>query len=272
MHSGSCSSQISFCRLEGLDENVLTKHVDIFDPILKDILRLVDAQVKDALYQRSGSGIKGIFMVGGFGSSKYLKNVLQEIYEPQGIQVIKPHDAWGAIVNGAVLSRLADQASVVSTKALRHYGVIVRGIYNPLVDRGRPIVYSLGDSAERADKMIWYIRKGADLKRDQVIKFPFYQTIPANYTPNDLIFHSRLRYSDAPFAPVYPGPGLETSCRFRADLRQVNKQVFRPKTGDDGKLYYDVDYNLVLCTTDANMKFSLEMDGREMGSVEANYV
>lgn len=255
-----------------MTENVLTKYVDIFDPILKDILRLVDAQVKDALYKRSGSGIKGIFMVGGFGSSKYLKKVLQEIYEPQGIQVIQPHGTWGAIVNGAVLSRLADQASVVSTKALRHYGVSAVEPYDDLVDRGRPIVYSLGDSTERVDKMLWYIRKGEDLKRDQVIKFPFYRAIPRNYTPNDLIFDDDLLYSDVPLAPGYPGPGVKVSCSLRADLRHVNKQGFNLITGDDGKLYFEVHYDLVLYTTDANMKFSLEMDGREMGTVEANYI
>lgn len=42
--------------------------------------------------------MQGIFLVGGFGSSRYLKNRLQEVYQRQDIQIIQPHDAWGAIV------------------------------------------------------------------------------------------------------------------------------------------------------------------------------
>lgn len=210
-------------------------------------------------------------MVGGFGSSRYLKNILRQIYEPQAIQVIQPYDAWGAIVNGAVLSRLANQASVISTKALRHYGVSVSCVQDPLADRDRPITYIIGDYRPRVAKMTWYIYKGEDLKRDQVIKFPFYRTIPAQYTPHDLIFHDSLRYSDASLAPTYPGPEVKINCSVRTDLRHVGKETFHKKNGDDGKLYYDVHYDLVLCTTDANMKFSLEVDGRELGSVEASY-
>lgn len=33
---------------------------DIFDPIIRDILRLVDAQVKDAMLKRPGDGFKVI--------------------------------------------------------------------------------------------------------------------------------------------------------------------------------------------------------------------
>lgn len=42
--------------------------------------------------------VQGIFLVGGFGSSRYLKERLKRVYDPLGIQVIQPHDAWGAIV------------------------------------------------------------------------------------------------------------------------------------------------------------------------------
>ena len=39
---------------------------------------------------------KAIFLVGGFGSSEYLKHSLQTVHPD--IQVIQPHDAWSAIV------------------------------------------------------------------------------------------------------------------------------------------------------------------------------
>ena len=39
---------------------------------------------------------QGIFLVGGFGSSQYLKSKVEKQY--QGIQVLQPTDAWAAIV------------------------------------------------------------------------------------------------------------------------------------------------------------------------------
>lgn len=97
--------------------------------------------------------LKGIFLVGGFGSSRYLKTRLQEVYEHQGIQIIQPHDSWGAIVKGAALSRVSNQATVVSTQAVRHYGVSGMPRYDPLVDRGRPAVWYPSDGLDRVEKV-----------------------------------------------------------------------------------------------------------------------
>lgn len=41
---------------------------------------------------------QGIFLVGGFGSSRYLKQRLEKEYESVRLQIIQPPDAWGAIV------------------------------------------------------------------------------------------------------------------------------------------------------------------------------
>lgn len=250
---------------------MLTRRPDIFDPILKDVLRLVDDQVNAALYKRRGQSVKGIFLVGGFGASRYVKKVLQERYEPQGIQIIQPHDAWGAIVKGAVLSRLANQASVVSTQAIRHYGIIAKSMYDPLVDHGQPIVYTMGDNKKKVEKLTWYIRKGEDLHRDRTIKFPFFRRIKSDFHPLDLIFRPKLSYSEAPAAPFHPGRDVRTCCTFRADLREIDHAHLISKVGDDGKKYFDISYTLVVSTASANMKFSLEIDGQEMGSVEASF-
>lgn len=120
--------------------------------------------------------------------------------------------------------------------------------------------------------MTWYIYKGEDLKRDQVIKFKFYRTIPQQYRAEDLIFHSEMCYAETNAAPMYPGPTVKMTCRVRSDLSAVNREALKPRTGVDGKEYFDVNYFLVLSTAEANLKFSLEFGGVEMGSVEATYV
>lgn len=113
---------------------------------------------------------------------------------------------------------------------------------------------------------------GEDLKRDQTIKFPFVRTLGKNYKKSDLIVTNVLYYSEATVAPSYPGPQVMESCRVRSDLTGVDRAKLVMFTGADGKTYYDLEFNLVVCTAAANLKFSLEIDGVEMGSVEATYV
>lgn len=110
------------------------------------------------------------------------------------------------------------------------------------------------------------------MERDQPIKFPFYRTIHKHHAPHDLVLHDNLVWSDELAAPMYPGPTVKTCCTVRADLSAVSKNDFTEKVECDGKSYYDVHYELVLSTAHANFKFSLEMNGKEMGSVEASYM
>jgi hypothetical protein len=116
-------------------------------------MSLVADQVTQATAKRGALRVKGIFLVGGFGSSRYLKLRLEEIYKKDGIQIIQPHDAWGAIVKGAALNRVSDQASVVSTKAAHHYGVTAWSQYDRLVDRGRPTLFYPADGFYRVEKV-----------------------------------------------------------------------------------------------------------------------
>ncbi|KAF5708419.1 Hsp70 chaperone protein [Fusarium mundagurra] len=229
----------------------------IFDPLVNDILRLVDEQIKNALIKRQGRDIKGIFLVGGFGASQYLKECIQKAHPD--VQVIQPDDAWAAILKGAVLSRLPHQAAVVETKARHHYGVAALSIYEPAIDKGRPT------------EMTWYIYIGESLKRDQTIKFPFYRTLNADYGNDDLIFTDKLITCDSPIPPNHPTQETKENCTLQADLRDVDRALFKQKTGIGGLTYYEVHYDLAVSTQDANMKFSLEFQGKEAGSVNPQY-
>lgn len=120
--------------------------------------------------------------------------------------------------------------------------------------------------------MTWYIRKGEDLKRNQRVKFGFCRTIRMNYSPEELIFKTELLYSEANTAPAYPGTSVKTLCELRADLSHVDKSSFEQKKGADGNMYFTVNFDLVVCTATALLKFSLEIDGKEMGAAVATYV
>ena len=120
--------------------------------------------------------------------------------------------------------------------------------------------------------MTWYINRGEDMLRDQKMVFSFYRSLPEDHAPSRLIFTDDLLECSLDQAIKYPKRGItSTNCKLTADLSAVNRNHFHSKVAIDGTPYVDVDYDLVVSTKTAMMKFSLEVDGEEMGSVEANY-
>lgn len=120
--------------------------------------------------------------------------------------------------------------------------------------------------------MKWYIHKGEDLRRDQIVKFSFFHDIDLNHRPRDLVFMSDLKFSENDVASIYPDPNVKVACQLKADLRDVDKSLFKSKTSTYGQPYLEVHYDLILSTAEANLKCSLEIDGKEMGSIGATYV
>ncbi|TGO25935.1 hypothetical protein BPAE_0069g00070 [Botrytis paeoniae] len=249
----------------------------IFDPLIMDIERLIDEQVNLVKVKRmsedhpKATEIKGIFLVGGFGSSAYLKSRIGACHPT--IQIIQLHDAWSAIVKGAVLSGLPRKTggvSIVSTQSTRHYGVEGRSLCDEERDRGRPkIVDCYGET--RTSTMTWYIHRGEDLRRDQKLHFSFYRTIEGAITNSALVFREHLLQCESTAAPVHPGITVKQNCVLKADLSGVGRSTFKQRTSVLGTPCWDVHYDLVVAVSSAVMKFSLEIKGKEMGSVEAKY-
>lgn len=119
--------------------------------------------------------------------------------------------------------------------------------------------------------MTWYIYKNEDLKRDQKIKLNFYRTLREDYTDDQLVFHNKLITDDNIHSAIYPKSGVtKTNCLLKADLRNVDRSSFKKRLGVNGTWYVDVFYDLIVTIKSAQMKFSLEIKGEELGAVDAN--
>ncbi|KAG9304704.1 hypothetical protein G9A89_016183 [Geosiphon pyriformis] len=89
----------------------------MFDPIIDNILTLIDNQIKS-----SSQPPQGIFLVGGFGNSIYVYNKVQERFGNQNTFVCVAHQPITAIVRGAVL--VGVNVSTVVTRVLKWtYGI-----------------------------------------------------------------------------------------------------------------------------------------------------
>ncbi|KAH0566440.1 hypothetical protein GP486_000152 [Trichoglossum hirsutum] len=245
----------------------------IFEPLITAIDSLVAEQVNRVRIKRMDEnhpkGKDAIFLVGGFGSSQYLKTRLEKA-NPD-IQVIQPPDAWGAIVKGAVLSQMPQEAVITSVVAPRHYGVTANNIYRESEDAGQPKIWDKYECIHRVSKMTWFIIRGDDILRDKRIEFPFYRRLAVDYKPEDLIFVDELLESDVREPFKYPSDGVTIlNCKLTADLRKVPRTEFREKVSVDGTPYISINYKLFV-VTGASLIFGMTVNGKDIGSVNVDF-
>ncbi|KAK2691598.1 hypothetical protein QWA68_007810 [Fusarium oxysporum] len=242
----------------------------IFDPLVTDIIRLINDQVQRIRLKQMEDGIKGIFLVGGFGSNQYLIERVRK--EQPNIDILQPPDAWAAIAKGAALSRLPGEAIVTSTSATRHYGVRSWNVHDPVLDAGQPTEL-WRDGTTRSKCMTWYINIGDNLVRDQTIKFPFFSNLTNIDDPSWLILHNTLFECEERTAPRHPlsSGKFSSNCILKSDMSTVPKSKFEKKIDQKGLPYWQLDYDLVVSLKSAVMKFSIEIDGESFGSVNAKY-
>ncbi|KAI0539552.1 Hsp70 family protein-like protein [Xylaria digitata] len=268
-------------KAKGLMKNSLTLSGQtmfrIFDPIIRDIDKLVLEQVRDVqikrLESKNRSDVKAIFLVGGFGASAYLKESIQAS-NPK-IMVIQPKEAWSAIVKGAAMSKLPlgpSRPTVVSTRATKHYGVTFHSAWEHSRDRGQPKKQYDFWAGDRCKLMRWYIEKEDELKRGHKNSYQFSRNIGGhNPSPNELEFEENLYECTSVSAPVHPDDSIKMNCSLRTDLTKVPKSCFKQKYLD-GKPYSRISYNLLLENLPSGlMKFSIEVEGKEYAAIEATY-
>ncbi len=95
---------------------------DVFEPCISAITALVLAQK-----QQTTGRVDSVLLVGGFGQNPYLRATLDELLP--GVKVIQPPKGWQAVVEGALVTALNEDApdlarlKISARKARKCYGV-----------------------------------------------------------------------------------------------------------------------------------------------------
>ncbi|KAI8597946.1 hypothetical protein EDD21DRAFT_384022 [Dissophora ornata] len=127
-------------------------HERVFDPVVKDVLDLIEHQLKQ-------THCEAIFLVGGFGSSRYLFDRVTAKFATSGRQVRVPPRAELAVVRGAVTYGL-HQGSIISRVARRWYGVDSAMDFVPGVDPEEKKTLSRDGTVRCKDRFSVYITPG----------------------------------------------------------------------------------------------------------------
>ncbi|KAI9271848.1 hypothetical protein BDA99DRAFT_569620 [Phascolomyces articulosus] len=190
----------------------------IFDPVVNKVLFLIDRQYQ----QIPDNRLNFLFLVGGFGSSKYLYQKIEKVF--RGVKVKKivcPADrAALAVVRGAAYYGVDPQV-VVSRVARRTYGMNLTVPYDDKIDPPSKRVLRPDGSPQCTSRFIPFVKKNDELPVDHCSENQFFVNysegesydVSSYATTNDTI----PRYCDDPdvyrvakFSVVTPNiPGID---------------------------------------------------------------
>ncbi|KAF4216546.1 hypothetical protein CNMCM8980_001983 [Aspergillus fumigatiaffinis] len=139
----------------------------IFDPVIEQIVSLVQQQIADARKETGKDIINRIVLVGGFGDSEYLRKAFKSSFGSTGkIIITVPDSPQAAIVQGAALRGLEGLQSTTK-RCRRHYG-FSRGIpFRAGIDSELNAYYYLYSGEKMVSGIMkWMIAKGTTYTHD----------------------------------------------------------------------------------------------------------
>lgn len=185
-----------------LDEGTLALRADelkekVFEPVVQRVIALLEKQYNNVPDKR----VSCIFLVGGFGSSNYLYQRVQEAFEDRVKQILCPPRAAMAVVRGAVYFGLNPRI-VTSRVSRRTYGINAGLPFDESRDPLSSRVIRPDGSVRCTSRFLVFVKKGDELPVDHCIRekmFVYYGTIKATdimlYATND---DREPRYYDEP--------------------------------------------------------------------------
>ncbi|KAA8913169.1 hypothetical protein FN846DRAFT_916415 [Sphaerosporella brunnea] len=243
----------------------------IFDPVVDPIVKLVTHQVQSV--QRKGYNVKAILLVGGFGSSAYLLQRLQNTrYGGKVLQVLQPPNARTAIARGALMRGL-DGSVVKEKRSRRHYGFEVQAPF--IADKGwdKHKCYNWIEEKWFVDgKLLWFLHKNDKIGDTMSASFKVYRVF--DNLPRNLIFTVELRACDTDDSPefIWMDPtALYSVCSVEADLSSIPRNKFRKMRNSSGDDYYEVHFTVCMSLTSDVLKFEVLFEGKPHGIATARF-
>ncbi|XXH01548.1 hypothetical protein Hte_007908 [Hypoxylon texense] len=249
----------------------------LFEPEILKVIQLVKEQIDLASVP-----IRKILLVGGFGSSTYLRERLQ-IDIGNGIEILQPPNSWAAVVNGAVLKGLAlvrptdYDVPKVKKKARtgrKHYGTEMAVAFkaekhHSLYSR---IFHDDMDGIWRVHAMEWFVKRGDLISEDR----PFLKAIqvaqPVSSGRPRSIGYTVYADQSSDVAPLARNDDLQVLCRVTANLDHIPDSRLEKKLGADGVMYYVVRAQIEAVFQSALTEYTLIHNGQRYQTVKAEYV
>ncbi|KAI9774152.1 MAG: hypothetical protein M1840_005245 [Geoglossum simile] len=249
----------------------------IFDPVVLRVLILIQTQIDRIRATNNSNNTAGdskipILLVGGFGSSNYLRRRIEERFP--NCTVLQPPDAWSAVVRGALLRALVKKRKIRSSYGVEFLEPWTRAHEQaPLAEFSQN--HKKWDHFENRyfcnNRMKWYVKKGDQFDTIKEVSFPFYRCVGIHHP---MKFKVQLwAYVDGEDGAEGP-PFKDLDCRqiglLTPDLSRIPRSEF-PRISSPGGDYYKVLYEVVM-RFDTVIEFQLKFQGRYLDPVRIEYV
>ncbi|KAL7953298.1 hypothetical protein V8C34DRAFT_321277 [Trichoderma compactum] len=248
----------------------------LFDPVINMIIRLVEEQVNQ-IKLRKERPVETIVLVGGFGSSPYLKEQLTEWSQNRGIRVTIPiTGAWSAVVCGAVFRGL--EGSIVrQKKCRRHYGHNMSYVYMPSIhahfDTQKRWVWMdhIRNKEYLTGFMHWDVGKGEFIDYETEINADFCSYFQGDIPKsNEYILYS-CNLDDAP--ETIENERIEKVGKVVATLDGLSKEDLK-HVKKHGTTYYSLPLTLNIRLDDesGHLAFRIFYQNKEVGKAAINII
>lgn len=151
----------------------------VFDPVLKQVVELVEQQINQA-----DTFIDALFLVGGFGCSTYLYDILKINFSHQVGEIAMPPSGELAIARGA--AAYIKRPNLITSKVLRRtYGIQTRLPFEEGLDPEHSAIITADGIKRCSTRFDTIARKGQRISIDQKIKRSYWVEYP-KHTEADL--------------------------------------------------------------------------------------
>ncbi|KAF4339987.1 hsp70 [Fusarium beomiforme] len=247
---------------------------NIFEPVVQEVIRLVKDQVT-----ASSVPVHAILLVGGLGSSNYLKERLWMAVD-RSVQIMQPPYAWQAIVQGAVIRGLAQSdpysamVKVTNRKARKHYGTEWSVRWREKVHGSlKSKRYWCGlDGCYKVEAMWWFITRGSTVSENE----PYCTSAisHASVSKGRIKMVRVVIYNDRLFrdAPVFRDENVRMFSIVEADVSHIPENQIGRRKCDEGEWHYELSYKIEAVYLSACMTYTLICNNQRFNTVTCEYV
>ncbi|KAL0090362.1 hypothetical protein J3Q64DRAFT_1729512 [Phycomyces blakesleeanus] len=179
----------------------------VFEPVVLQVIELIEEQ-----FQQSSSEIKALFLVGGFGQSKYLFQRIEEVFGDRLEFIHVPPRGDLAVARGAVIYGL-NQQKVTKRILRRTYGIWSAMMFDPVLDSPEDQIVD-GDGMSLCNNRFFAFAKMGDaVGIDECVcsEFKWYRS-----ESQSLRIYTYGNYGDAP--RYIDDPDIKLMCAFDIDF------------------------------------------------------
>ncbi|KAL7268892.1 hypothetical protein RUND412_008466 [Rhizina undulata] len=242
----------------------------IFEPVISEIIALIAEQVSNV--KKKGVSVKAILLVGGFGSSEYLrKRLCEQEFCGGKVRVMQPQNAWTSIIRGALIRGL-DGSFVKSRIARKNYGVEVEIAYQPGEGLEKYKRWCEYEEAWKAHSQIrWIADKGMVIEDQNIFSIKVYYVIGVNLPWNKRVNCQLLACSMDKGPSWYDKENIFPVCEVEADLAPIPWNEVPQKVNSKGIKYWKLEFYLKMKIINGLLTFSWVHDEKDYGKVEAKF-